>query len=75
MEDDTNFVRHTVPLIFDVPAELPQNQGERAVDALNLLTTCIMDLIADDKRVQGIMRRHGIEWGWGEATWESEEGP
>ena len=73
MEEETKFVRHTVPIIFDVPVELPQNQGERLIDILNLLTTRIMDIIEQDKRAQGIMKRHGIEWGWGIASWEEEE--
>jgi hypothetical protein len=73
MTNDLQFERHTLPLIFDVPFELPQNQGERKIDALNIITARLVELIEEDKRLQGLMRRHGIEWGWGIGSWEEPE--
>jgi len=70
MQDDQEFVRHTVPLIFDVPSALAMRGDDRAVDALNLLTARIMDVIAADRRTQALLQRYGIEWGWGDASWE-----
>lgn len=69
MSNDPDFVRHTIPLIFDVPVALA-NKGAPATDALNLITNQIMDLIEQDKRTQALLARHGIEWGWGMGTWE-----
>lgn len=67
---DPEFVRHGLPLIFDVPARMAAEQEDYMLDMLNLLTTRLVEIVGEDKRLQGILRRTGIEWGWGEATWE-----
>jgi len=67
---DPEYVRHTIPLIFDVPAARVSASSEQVADGLNIVTTLIMDTIAENKRIQATLRRYGIEWGWGQGTWE-----
>ena len=65
---DPDFVRHTLPLIFDVPAA--RAAKPLTIDMLNGLTSRIIELIENDERLQALLRRSKIEWGLGTATWE-----
>lgn len=67
---DPNFVRHTLPLIFDLPAD--RAVTPRTIDALNAATSRIVELIEQDERLQVLFRRMRIEWGLGTGTWEGE---
>lgn len=70
MSDD-RYVRHTLPMVFDVPATLAEQDSEQVTDALNIITARLFDLIGDDLALQQLFARYGIEWGWGSATWEA----
>ncbi len=72
MSDDQEYLRHTIALIFDAPAERARKHPERLAEVLNILTSKIIDLIDRDTEVQSILRRNGIDWGVGEGTWEAE---
>ena len=67
--DDPDFVRHHLPIIFDVPRALAADP-QRMVDLLNLLAQQITMHLENDARFQGLLRRTGIEWGWEAGTWE-----
>jgi hypothetical protein len=72
MSSDPEFVRHTIPLIFDVPVERANKPFTQ--DALNGLTSRIIELIEQDERIQTLLRRSRIEWGIGDGTWEESRG-
>lgn len=65
---DPEFVRHTLPLIFDVHVSRKDNPF--TVEALNGATSRIIELIEQDEKVQRLLRRAKIEWGLGEGSWE-----
>jgi hypothetical protein len=67
--DDPDFVRHHLPIIFDVPRALAADQ-RRMLEVLNLLSLQITQHLENDQRFQSILRRFGVEWGWEEGTWE-----
>jgi hypothetical protein len=69
MEPEQEFVRHHLPIILDVPAKLAGNPV-RSVEVLNLICTKITEAIEHDERIQALLRRYGIEWGWDKGTWE-----
>lgn len=69
MSDDTEFVRHHLSIILDVPAKLAQHPV-RSVEVLNLVCVRITEALEHDERLQIMLRRHGIEWGWEKGTWE-----
>ncbi|MDZ4717846.1 MAG: hypothetical protein SH847_05200 [Roseiflexaceae bacterium] len=69
MSDDPIFVRHHLPIILDVPEKLAKNPV-RSVEVLNLICTCLTEAIEKDERLQVLLRRYGIEWGWEQGTWE-----
>ncbi|GAB4201759.1 MAG: hypothetical protein OHK0022_24090 [Roseiflexaceae bacterium] len=70
MSDDQEYLRHTIALIFDAPAERARKHPERLAEVLNILTSKIIDMIDRDSEIQDILRRNGIDWGLGEGTWE-----
>ena len=70
--NDPDFVRHHLPIIFDVPQALAANHI-RTNELLNLLSQQLTTLLEQDKRFQGILRRSGIEWGWEQGSWEKGE--
>lgn len=63
------FIRHHMPLIFDVPADLVADRV-RAVEILNLVSGRMIEVLENDPGFQNLLQRHGIEWGWEKATWE-----
>lgn len=67
---EQQYLRHTIALIFDAPAERARRHPERLADTLNLLTSKIVDMIDRDPELQDILRRNGMDWGLGEGTWE-----
>ncbi len=69
MSDDPDFVRHHLPIILDVPEKLAQHPIQ-SVEFLNLVASRITELIEQDVRLQAILKRTGIEWGWEKGTWE-----
>jgi hypothetical protein len=69
MSDDPVFVRHHLPIILDVPEKLA-TKPVRSVVVLNLICTCLTEAIEHDERLQVLLRRYGIEWGWEKGTWE-----
>jgi hypothetical protein len=69
--DDNQYIRHTMPLIFDVPAAMAESDREQVADVLNAATGRIFDLISADERLQALLTQHGIDWGWGDASWEA----
>ena len=68
---DPDFVRHHLPIILDVPIKLARHQT-RSVDALNLISTVITETLEGNARLQALLRRYGVEWGWEQGTWESD---
>jgi hypothetical protein len=66
---DDDFVRHHLPIIFDVPRELADDP-QRTVEVLNLLSLHITQHLEQDERFQRMLRRFGVEWGWELGTWE-----
>ena len=69
MSDDPDFVRHYLAIILDAPAKLAQDPV-RSVELLNLVASRITEVIEQDARLQAILKRTGIEWGWEKGTWE-----
>lgn len=69
--NDDQYIRHTMPLIFDVPAAMAEADSEQVADVLNAVTGRIFDLIGADQRLQALLAQHGIDWGWGDASWEA----
>ncbi|KAB8139616.1 hypothetical protein F8S13_27445 [Chloroflexia bacterium SDU3-3] len=67
---DPEYVRHSIPLIFDVPAA--RADRPLTVDMLQAATSRIIELIEKDERLQALLRRSKIEWGVGEGSWERE---
>lgn len=65
------YTRHTLALIFDVPAALAADD-ERMADVLNAAVSRITELIEGDQRLQALVRGHGVEVGWEAGTWEQE---
>ncbi len=70
MSDD-GFVRHHLPIILDVPARLAGNPV-RSVEVLNLVCLRLTEALEKDTALQALLRRHGIEWGWEQGTWEQQ---
>ncbi|HMO58267.1 MAG TPA: hypothetical protein PKA05_12885 [Roseiflexaceae bacterium] len=64
-----DYQRHTMTLLFDVPAALAADP-ERMADLLNLIATRITDLIDSDPALQHTMRSSGIDAGWEPGSWE-----
>jgi hypothetical protein len=67
---DPDFVRHHLSIILDVPIKLARHPA-RSVDALNLISTVITETLEKDARLQALLRRYGVEWGWEQGTWEN----
>ncbi len=65
---DPEYVRHSLPLIFDV--HVSRKDHAFTIEALNGLTSRIIELIEQDQKLQSLMRRGKIEWGLGDGTWE-----
>jgi hypothetical protein len=66
---DEAFVRHHLPIILDVPERLAADPV-RLADVLNLVCLRLTEGLERDERLQALLRRHGIEWGWEQGTWE-----
>lgn len=69
MSTDPEYVRHRLPLIFDVPKELAADRV-RATEILNLVSGRMLELLESDARLNEIVRQFSIEWGWEQASWE-----
>jgi hypothetical protein len=65
----SDYTRHTLTLLFDVPAALSADP-ERMADVLNLLTMRMTDLIDGDAALQRTLRANGVEFGWEKGSWE-----
>lgn len=70
MLTEDNYLRHTLPLIFDVPADRARRHPERLAELLNIITSKIVDQIDRDDELQDMLRRNGIDWGLGTGSWE-----
>ncbi len=70
MTINDDYTRHTFTILFDVPADLAANNTVLR-DALNAAVSRITELIEADDRLQALLRRHGIEYGWEEGSWET----
>ncbi len=70
MNASDGYTRHTFTLLFDVPADLSANR-EVMCDVLNAAVSRITELLESDERLQNLLRRHGIEYGWEEGSWEA----
>ncbi|MBC8162181.1 MAG: hypothetical protein H7Z42_13300 [Roseiflexaceae bacterium] len=66
---DPEYVRHSLPLIFDV--QVSRKDHPFTIEALNGITSRIVELVEQDQKLQSLMRRGKIEWGLGDGTWES----
>lgn len=67
--DDPEFVRHHLAIILDVPERLAADPV-RSREMLNLVSLRITEALEQDRRLQGLLQRLGIEWGWELGTWE-----
>lgn len=72
MTTNDDYTRHTFTILFDIPADLAAN-SEVMRDVLNAAASRITELIESDKRLQALLRRHGIEYGWEEGSWEAAQ--
>lgn len=70
MTINDDYIRHTFTILFDVPADLAANNAVLR-DVLNAAVSRITELIEADDRLQALLRRHGIEYGWEEGSWET----
>ncbi len=70
MTINDDYIRHTFTVLFDVPADLAANNAVLR-DVLNAAVSRITELIESDDRLQALLRRHGIEYGWEEGSWET----
>ncbi|MCS6839397.1 MAG: hypothetical protein RMJ54_05940 [Roseiflexaceae bacterium] len=64
------YTRHTFTILFDVPANLTADR-EVTRDVLNAAVSRVTELIESDERLQTLLRRYGIEYGWEEGSWET----
>jgi non-ribosomal peptide synthetase component F len=67
MSDD--YTRHTLTLLFDVPAALAADRATMD-DVLNAVVRRITELIDNDTRLQALLNAHGVEFGWEAGSWE-----
>lgn len=67
MSDD--YTRHTLTLLFDVPAALAADQA-RAEDVLNAAVSRITELIDADPKLRALLGPLGVEVGWDAGSWE-----
>lgn len=71
MTGSDGYIRHAFTLLFDVPADLAADRATTE-DVLNVAVSRITELIEADSRLQELLRRHGIEYGWEAGTWETQ---
>lgn len=66
------YLRYHVPLIFDVDPTRAARYPDGMQDALNGALSRIVELIETDPNLQQHIRRHHIDIGWEQPTWEDE---
>jgi hypothetical protein len=65
----TDYTRHTLTLLFDVPAALAADPA-RMEDVLNAAVSRITELIDADPRLRALLAADGVEVGWEAGSWE-----
>ncbi|MEY3990887.1 MAG: hypothetical protein RI985_1968 [Chloroflexota bacterium] len=65
------YLRFHVALIFDVPPERFAKYPDGMQDAFNAALSRIVELAEEDPKLQSLLRRHQIDFGWEKPTWES----
>ncbi len=70
MTSSDGYIHHSFTVLFDVPADLAADRATTE-DVLNAAVSRITKLIEADPRLQELLRRHGIEYGWEAGTWET----
>lgn len=72
MQEDREYIRHTMNLIFDVPEDMLRGNKRQVAEILNGIFGRMAELVEADERTQRLMRRYGIMFGWEEGTWEKD---
>ncbi len=65
------YLRFHVALIFDVPPERFAKYPDGMQDAFNAALSRIVELAEEDPKLQSLLRRHQIDFGWEKPTWDA----